>query len=119
MHISPTRNAMRSCYNTVNCNMNNYSISAKKKFSILLRLMKNFKFSTIQPLVENDITVQDPLEKSNIFNKFFASKSTLSNPNDPVPDLVRKDRVPSLNSLNTSPIEIAKIIRNIKKSQIS
>ena len=99
--------------------MNNYSISAKKRFSILLRLMKNTKFSTIPPLVENDTTVQDPLQKSNIFNTFFASKSTVPNFQDPAPHLDRKDGVSSLDSLNTSPIEIAKLIRNIKKSQIS
>ena len=113
------RRAKLDFYNTVNCTMHNYSISAKKKFSILLKLMKNLKFSTLPPLVENDITVQDPLEKSNILNDFFASKSTVPSPNDPVPVLVRKEGVPSLDSLNTSPIEIAKIIRNIKKSQVS
>ena len=117
--LKVNRRAKLDFYNSVNCTMNNYSISAKKKFSILLRLMKNNKFSTIPPLVENDITVQDPLQKSNIFNTFFASKSTVPNFQDPAPHLDRKDGVSSLDSLNTSPIEIAKLIRNIKKSHIS
>ena len=81
--------------------------------------MKNNKFSNIPPLVENNVTVQDPLEQSNIFNKFFASKSTVQDPNDPVPDLIRKEGVQSLNTLNTSPLEVAKIIRKIKKSFLS
>ena len=99
--------------------MRNPSISAKKKFSILFKLMKNNKHCNIPPLIENDITVQDPTEQSNIFNKFFASKSTVQNPNDPVPDLQRKADISTLNFLNTSPLEVAKIIRNIKKSYIS
>ena len=81
--------------------------------------MKNNKFTNIPPLVENDITVQDPLKQSNIFNDLFASKSSVNNPNDPVPNLHRKEGIPSLNCINTSPIEVAKIMRNIKKSQFS
>ena len=99
--------------------MNNQSISAKKKFSILLKLMKNSKFSAVPRLVENDETIHNPLQKSNIFNSYFASKSTVASANDPAPELERLNGVSELNSLNTSPIEIAKFMRNIKKSQIS
>ena len=81
--------------------------------------MKNNKFSAVPPLVENDLTIQDPLEQSNIFNSFFSSKSSVNNPNDPVPNLERKEGVSSLNAINTSPIEVAKFIRNIKKSHFS
>ena len=70
------RRAKSAFHNTVNCTMNNNSISAKKKFSILLRLMKNNKFSGISPLNENDIIINDPKNKSEIFNNFFASKSS-------------------------------------------
>ena len=113
------RRAKSAFHNTVNNTLRNPSISAKKKFSILLKLMKNNKFSAVPPLVENDITVQDPLEQSNIFNSFFASKSSVNDPNDPAPNLHQKEGVSSLNAINTSPIEVAKFIRNIKKSQVS
>ena len=99
--------------------MHNQSISAKKKFSILIKLMKNSKFSTIPPLVENDTTIHEPKEKSNLLNAFFASKSSVSSPNDPAPKLVRKEGIPDLDLLNTSPIEIARFMRKMKKSQIS
>ena len=92
------RRAKTAFHNTVNDTMRNPSISAKKKFSILLKLMKNNKHCNIPPLIENDITVQDPTEQSNIFNKFFASKSTVQNPNDPVPNLERKADISTLNS---------------------
>ena len=81
--------------------------------------MKNNKFASSPPLVENDIVINDPEEKSNIFNIFFSSKSSVLNPNDPAPNLERKDGVSQLNMLNTSPFELAKIIRNLKKSQFS
>ena len=45
--------------------------------------MKNNKFSNVPPLIEENRTIHDPLEKSNLFNNFFASKSTVQNPNDP------------------------------------
>ena len=71
------RRAKIDFYNCVNNTMSNHSISAKKKFNILLRLMKNSKFSTIPPLEESDKTVHDSVEKSNILNSYFASKSTV------------------------------------------
>ena len=39
--------------------------------------MKNEKYSNIPPLVENDITINDSLAKSNLLNGFFASKSSV------------------------------------------
>ena len=105
--------------NTVNSLLSNPSISAKKKFGILLKLMKNDKFCNTPPLVENDVTINDPLQKANIFNAFFASKSSVPNPDDPVPQLDRIEGIPLLTSVNTSPFEISKLIKNIKKSIFS
>ena len=89
------RRAKVAFSNTVNNTLKNPSISAKRKCSILLNLMKNNKFANIPPLVENDVTIKDPVEQSNIFNEFFASKSSVRNLDDPIPILKRKD-VPSL-----------------------
>ena len=41
------------------------------------------------------------------------------NPYDPSPNVQRKEGVSSLDVIKTSPIEVAKFIRNIKKSQFS
>ena len=95
------RRAKEDFFNSVNNTMHNQSISAKKKFSILIKLMKNSKFSTIPPLVENDTTIHEPKEKSNLLNAFFASKSSVSSKNDPAPKLVRKEGIPDLDLLNT------------------
>ena len=73
--------------------------------------MKNSKFSTIPPLVENDTTFHLPAEKSNVLNKFLASKSIVSCPNDPAPELVRKEGVPDLNLLKNEKIS-GFILRN-------
>ena len=113
------RRAKFAFYNTVNCTMNNYSISAKKKFSILLKLMKNNKFSGISPLNENGTTINDPKNKSEIFNDFFGSKSRVNGLNDDPPNLERIETVSNLAKLNTSPVEVCKLIRNLKKSHIS
>ena len=91
-------------YNTVNATMNDYSISAKKKFSILLKLMKNNKFSGISPLNENNDVIHDSKTKSEIFNDFFASKSQLNDQNEDPPPLEKKDNVPNISKVNTSPI---------------
>ena len=56
--------AKNAYFNTVNAIMQNYEISAKKKFSILTKLMKNQKSSTIPPLIQNSVVVNDTKEKS-------------------------------------------------------
>ena len=81
--------------------MNNHEISAKKKFGILLKLMKNNKFSGMSPLSENDNIINNPGEKSKIFNTHFASKSNLIGKNFDIPFLEKKD-FPELFQLNTS-----------------
>ena len=54
------------------------------------------------PLVDNNITVQDP-----------------NNMDDPIPFLQQKEGIQIINSINTSPIEVARFIRNIKRSKFS
>ena len=100
--------------------MKNTEISAKKKFNILTKLMKTQKCSSIPPLIENNEIIIDPKAKADLFNELFVSKATVPNNNDPVPDLPpRNDILSTLSNLNTSPIEVAKIIRNLKKSNSS
>ena len=76
--------------------------------------MNNKKFSNTPPLVENENVINDSGQKSNILNAFFTSKSTVPNYDDPVPNLEKLDGVPVLSFLNTSPIEIAKMIMTMK-----
>ena len=99
--------------------MNNCNISAKKKFSILLNLMKNNKFSGVSPLNVDGQIINDPREKSQIFNEFFASKANVNGAEDIPPTLDNYPNVPLLSVLNTSPLEVGKLIRNLKKSHIS
>ena len=106
-------------FNSVNNVMNNPAISAKKKFGILKKLMNSQKFSTIPTLVEQEQTYEKPEEKANILNKHFASKSTVTSPEDETPNLEPKVNYNKFENINTSPIEVAKIIRDTKKSQVS
>ena len=50
---------------------------------------------------------------------FFAKKATVDNNNDEVPHLEPKNINNTINKFNTSPIELAHIMRNIKKSNNS
>ena len=81
--------------------------------------MKNNKFNNISSITENDNIINDPKNKSEIFNNFFASKSKVDGFNDDPPNLERKQDIPNLATLNTSPLEVSKLIRNLKKSHIS
>ena len=90
--------------------MHNSAISAKKTFTILTKLMKNTKTSSIPPLLDNNNVINDP----------FPDKATAIGNDDPVPILQKNENILSpLNMINTSPIEVAKIIREIKKSNSS
>ena len=114
------RRSKLNFFNTVNATMKNPDISAKKKFSILSKLMKTQKVSSIPPILDGEKVVTDAQEKCNIFNDFFASKATVSGDDDEVPDLEPKDDIfEGLNDINTSYFEVAKLCRDIKKSKTS
>ena len=99
--------------------MNNCSISAKHKFNILKKLIKNNKFYGSFPLNKNSDTIHDSKSKSEIFNNYFASKSKVDGFDDAPPNLERLESIPNFNLINTSPIEVSKLIRGLKKSHIS
>ena len=67
--------------------MNNRNISAKEMYGILTKLMKNQKVSSIPPLMDNNTTITDPKQKSDLLNHHFSSKANVPNPNDPPPIL--------------------------------
>ena len=99
--------------------MINNEISPKKKFGILTKLMNNQKFSSIANLIENGATIENPEQKSNVLNTYFSSKSTVLNPEDCVPNLEERPNTTQFSTINTSPIEVSKIIRSLKKSNFS
>ena len=99
--------------------MLNNQISAKKKFGILSKLMKNGKYSTISSLTENGQIIEDPVQKSQILNKNFAAKARVQGSDDDVPYLDKKENVSIFDMINTSPLEIAKITRALKQSHLS
>ena len=99
--------------------MLNYEISARKKLAILSKLMNNQKFSSISSLIENGQTIDDSQQKSEILNNCFASKSTVGGANDDVPLLEKYENMAPFDSINTSPLETAKIVRGLKKSYLS
>ena len=104
--LKANRRVKDAFYNSVNTTMNNHEIPSKKKSSILL------KFSSIPPLLENGHTITDPTQKRELFNKHFASKSTVPNSGDDVPLLPKKPHIPSFDQINTSPIELSKMLRD-------
>ena len=110
------RRAKLAFYNTVNQTMHNSQISAKKKFSILSRLLKTQKVSSVPPIIENKEVITDSQAKCNLFNNYDSSKATVPGNDDPVPYLEpRTDIKEPLSNFNTSPFELADILRNIKK----
>ena len=113
------KRAKNSFFNAINSTMLNFEISAKKIFSILSKLMNNQKFSSISSLIENGQTVEDSQQKTEILNKCFASKCTVTGADDDVPFLKKKENIPLFDSINTSPLETAKIVRGLKQSYLS
>ena len=117
--VKANRRAKISFFNSVNSTMQNFDISAKKKFKILTKLMNNQKYSSISTLINNGDIVEDADEKSELLNKFFVAKSKVADNDDEVPNLNKNENISEVNSINTSPIEVAKIMRGLKKSNLS
>ena len=57
--------------------------------------------------------------KNEIFNTFFASKSSVHGADDDPPNLQRLLNVSNLDNINTSPLEVGKFIQGLKKSHSS
>ena len=117
--LKANRRAKTAFFNSVNSTMTNYEISAKKKFGILTKLMNNQKFSSISSLIENGEMIDNNEQKANILNSHFAAKSSVNNSDDSVPLLEPRLNTTPFSNINTSNIEVAKIIRSIKKSNAS
>ena len=82
--------------------------------------MKNQKTSHIPPLLQNNTVINDPQTKSQHLNDIFVAKASVQGSDDPVPELDPIDSIScSLSSINTSPIEVSKILRQLKKSNFS
>ena len=89
-------------------------------FCILTKLMKNQKTSHIPPLLQNNTVINDPQTKSQHLNDIFVAKASVQGSDNPVPQLDPIDSIScSLSSINTSPIEVSKILRQLKKSNFS
>ena len=97
----------------------NASISAKKKFDILKKLTRTTKNCVIPPLIEDGKVVNDPQEQAQIFNKFFAGKSTVINPGDTPPSIDKLTTNEPLDKLDTSFYEIGPQIKSLKSSNFS
>ena len=79
------------------------------------KILCKYKYSSIPPLIENDKTVTDPKEKSDILNSHFAQKATVDGDTDVPPDLEPTNTFFSiLNQINTSPLEVSELLRDIK-----
>ena len=65
------RRAQKAFYSSVNSTMNNPNISAKKKYGILTKLMKNQKVSSIPPLIDNNKTITDSKQKKWLTQQTF------------------------------------------------
>ena len=93
------RRSKLNFYNSINATMKNPEISAKKKFSILTKLMKTQKVSTVPPILDNDKVVTDAQAKCKIFNDYFASKASVPGNDDEVPNLIPRDEIPQKHCL--------------------
>ena len=81
--------------------------------------MKNNQVSNIPQLSEGGDIINNPLDKSNILNSYFASKSHVDGADDAPPILPKRPVSNPLHSFSTSHIEVSKIIRTLKKSNSS
>ena len=72
--------------------MQNFQISARKKFRILTKLMGNVKYSSIASLIEDVKVTEDSQEKSDILNKYFTNKAKVDGDDDEIPFLEKKGK---------------------------
>ena len=85
----------------------------------LTRLLRTSKSSDIPTIIENGESITDPKQKADLLNQHFSSKASVPGKNDDPPNLNKFNVLSDLNNINTSPIELGKIMRDLKKSHYS
>ena len=112
-------NPKNAYFNKLKKVLSNPEITSKKKFTILNRLTNTGKDANIPPIIDNDKVINDPLEKAQLFNKFFASKSKIHGKNDTPPKLEPIPTISNLSDVTTSHHEIGPYIKSMKNSDFS
>ena len=113
------RKSKQTYFNNMKKVLSNPEISSKKKFTMLKRLTNTGKDANIPPIIDNDQVINDPFEKAQIFNKFFASKSKIQGKHDSPPKL---DQIPTssdLTDITTTHHEIGPFIKSMKNADFS
>ena len=113
------RKSKQTFFNGLKKILSNPDVPSKKKFTMLNRLTNTGKDANIPPLIDNDKVINNPLEKAQIFNKFFASKSKIQGKHDMPPKLDPIPTTSDLNDITTSHYEIGPFIKNMKTADFS
>ena len=113
------RKSKQTYFNKLKKVFTNPEIPSKKKFKIINRLSNTGKDANIPPIIDNDKVINDPLEKAQLFNKFFASKSKIKGNNDIPPKLNKIPTNHDLDDITTSHYQIGPFIKNMKTADFS
>ena len=114
-----SRSEKNKYFNSLKNTWNDPNISSKKKFSILKKLTKTSIKVPIPPLSDEGVIIDDPIDKANLFNKFFTDKSQVNRPNDVPPNLEKIETLENFENIDTTRFEIGSIIKNMKNSNYS
>ena len=72
----------------------------------------------IPPLSDEGVIIDDPIDKANLFNKFFTEKSQVNRPNDIPPNLEKIETLENLENIDTTRFEIGSIIKKHEKFKL-
>ena len=85
---SVIRFAKKSFYERANTDLSNPDTNCKKWWSIVNKVCGRENFSTIPPIIENEVPIFDSKEKACIFNDYFVLQTELPLPNS-IPPIIQ------------------------------
>lgn len=115
--VSLIRCAKKIYYDKINQDLSDPKISSKKWWNICKCLRGNIDTNSIPAIVENDVTVIDPVKKAEIFNEYFVGQSKLPSHVHTPPLLQPYQTVCSLSNILTTNEEVLELMKNVDTSK--
>ena len=115
--VSLIRCAKKAYFDKVNHDLSDPKISTKKWWSISKRLCGGNEVTSIPAIVEDRVTVTDPIEMAEIFNAYFVDQTKHPGADTIPPSISSFQMVRTISTVTTTNEEVFDLMKNVDTSK--
>ena len=107
----------KAYFDKINHDLSDQKISTKKWWSISKRLCGGNEVTSIPAIVEDRVTVTDPIEMAEIFNAYFVDQTKLPAADTIPPSISSFQMVRTISNVTTTNEEVFDLMKNVDTSK--